>query len=145
LKSRSGARYKEKGFNHMSTVKTFRIVIDGEEYFVEVEEVKAERSASIPRPVKAVPTPVAPVTSAPKASPPAAASGGDDVKAPLQGTILSVDVAAGDQVKAGDILVVIEAMKMENEIVAPHDGEIAKVHTSKGVVVSSGDLLVTFK
>ena len=47
----------------MSTVKTFRIVIDGEEYFVEVEEVKAERSASIPRPVKAVPTPVAPVTS----------------------------------------------------------------------------------
>ena len=74
-----------------------------------------------------------------------AASSGDIVKAPLQGTILSVDVAPGDHVKAGDNLVVIEAMKMENEIVAPHDGEIAKVHVDKGVVVSSGDLLVTFK
>lgn len=129
----------------MSTVKTFRIVIDGDEYFVEVEEVKSESAVSMPRPVKAIPT-AAPVVSAPKATPsPVAASGGDIVKAPLQGTILSVDVAPGDKVKAGDILVVIEAMKMENEIVAPHDGEIAKVHTSKGVVVSSGDLLVTFK
>ncbi len=129
----------------MSTVKTFRVVIDGEEYFVEVEEVKSESVvASTPRPVKAAP--VAPVVSAPKAAAsPAAAPSGDVVTAPLQGTILSVDVAPGDQVKAGDILVVIEAMKMENEIVAPHDGEIAKIHTSKGVVVSSGDLLVTFK
>jgi biotin carboxyl carrier protein len=130
----------------MSTVKTFRIVIDGEEYFVEVEEIKSESAASMPRPVKTASTPPPPVVSAPKATPlPVAASSGDIVKAPLQGTILSVDVAPGDHVKAGDNLVVIEAMKMENEIVAPHDGEIAKVHVDKGVVVSSGDLLVTFK
>ncbi|HPY64545.1 MAG TPA: biotin/lipoyl-binding protein [Bacillota bacterium] len=130
----------------MSIVKTFRVVIDGEEYFVEVEEVKAESSAPVPRSVKAAPAAPAPVVSAPKAAaPPATSAGGDIVKAPLQGTILSVDVAPGDQVKAGDNLVVIEAMKMENEIVAPHDGEIAQVHVERGVVVSSGDLLVTFK
>ncbi len=141
----------------MSTIKTFRIVVDGEEYFVEVEEVKSERVVSADSSPKA---PARPIATAPKTAPsvasppvstpapkaaPAVAPSGDSITAPLQGTVLSVNVSSGDQVKSGDILVVIEAMKMENEIVAPHDGEIASVHVDKGVIVSSGDLLITFK
>ncbi len=127
----------------MSTIKTFRIVIDGEGYFVEVEEIKPESAVSTPHPAKTVSA--VPVMSAPKVAPPAVSDGEDIVKAPLQGTILSVDVAPGDQVKAHDKLMVIEAMKMENEIVAPHDGVIAKIYVDKGSVVSFGDPLVTFK
>ena len=65
--------------------------------------------------------------------------------APLQGTILAVNVAAGDTVKSGQTLVIIEAMKMENEIVAPSDGTVASVSVSKGQTVAAGDLLVSLR
>ena len=81
------------------------------------------------------------------ATPPApaspAAAGAVEVKAPMPGNILDVKVAAGASVKAGDVLVILEAMKMENEIVAPQDGTVASINVHKGDTVNSGDTLVS--
>ena len=127
--------------------KKFNIIVDGVAHEVEVEElggsfapvapVAAAAPAAAP---KAAPAP------APKAAPaaPKAAAGAGDLTAPLQGTILSVDVNAGDSVKAGQTVVVIEAMKMENEIVAPADGVVKAIYVKKGDNVSAGDLLAAF-
>ena len=76
-------------------------------------------------------------------TPVAAAAGAVSVTAPMPGNILDVKVKAGDSVKAGDTLLILEAMKMENEISAPQDGTIASVNVRKGDVVNSGDLLIT--
>ena len=122
--------------------KNFRIVIDGVEYFVEVEEVSGNNpvpAAPVARPVAAAPV----VSAAPKPAAPKAS--GNSISAPLQGNVLDVPVKAGDAVKAGDILVIIEAMKMENEIVAQSAGTIDKIVASKGASVNSGDVLVTLK
>ena len=73
----------------------------------------------------------------------AGAAGAVSVTAPMPGNILDVKVKAGDSVKAGDTLLILEAMKMENEISAPQDGTIASVNVRKGDVVNSGDLLIT--
>lgn len=135
----------------MSRIKTFRIVIDGVEHVVQVEEMGSAATAAAPAPVAQpvapapAPAPVAapaPVTPAPA---PVSAGDGEVVVAPLQGKIFTINVGVGDQVKAGDTLVVIEAMKMENEIPAPHDGEIASILVGKGDNVAAGDPLVTYK
>ncbi len=84
----------------------------------------------------------APVAAAPAAAPaPAAPAGGEKVSAPMPGTILDVRVSNGAAVKKGDILFILEAMKMENEIMSPCDGTIASVSVSKGAAVDSGALL----
>ena len=67
------------------------------------------------------------------------------INAPMPGTILDVKVSAGDAVKSGDVLAILEAMKMENEIMAPSDGTVAGVHVKKGDSVNSGDLLVSLQ
>lgn len=117
-------------------MKNLKITVNGVAYDVQVEEVGGSASA----PVAAPATPVAP---APKAAPAAAPTSGEPLNCPMPGTIISVNVSAGQQVKLGDVVVVLEAMKMENEIKAPKDGTITSVNVNKGDAVESGTLLVT--
>ena len=109
-------------------MKHFNITVNGAAYDV-VEEELAEGAAPAARP------------AAPAA--PAGAAGAVVVSAPMPGNILDVKVAAGASVKAGDVLCILEAMKMENEIVAPQDGTIASINCAKGDVVNVGDTLIT--
>ena len=127
----------------------YKVTLNGKTYEVEVEHGKAvlldEYEALAPAPAAAAPA-AAPVAAAPAAAPAPAApvnlAAGETVAAPMPGNILRVEVNQGDTVKAGQLLVVLEAMKMENEIVAPKDGTIAQVVTSKGAVVDTGSPLV---
>ena len=114
-------------------MKYYNITVNGVAYSVSVEETAAGAA-----PVAAA-APVAP--AAPKAA--AGAAGAVAVKAPMPGNILDVKVKAGASVKAGDVLVILEAMKMENEIVAPQDGTVASINVNKGDTVNSGDVLVS--
>jgi len=114
-------------------MKYYNITVNGVAYSVSVEETAAGAA-----PVAAA-APAAP--AAPKAAP--GAAGAVAVKAPMPGNILDVKVKAGASVKAGDVLVILEAMKMENEIVAPQDGTVASINVNKGDTVNSGDVLVS--
>ena len=129
----------------------YKITLNGKTYEVEVEEGQAmlvdEYEAYKPAAPAAAPAPAP--AAAPAAAPaPAAAAvtaAGEVVAAPMPGNILKVNVSQGQAVKAGDVLVVLEAMKMENEIMAPHDGTVASVNVNKGATVNTGDTLVTLK
>ena len=122
-------------------MKYYNITVNGVAYSVSVEETAAGAApvAAAPAAPKAPAAPAA----APKAAAPAGAAGAVSVKAPMPGNILDVKVAAGASVKAGDVLVILEAMKMENEIVAPQDGTVASINVHKGDTVNSGDVLVS--
>ena len=124
-------------------MKNYKITVNGNTYDVAVEEIGGTSA-----PVAAAAT--APVASAPAAIPAAApapaassAEGSVVVSAPMPGKILSVKTEVGKAVKKGDVLLVLEAMKMENEIVAPEDGTVASVNTTVGAQVESGDILAT--
>ena len=126
----------------------YKVTLNGRTYEVEVEAGKAmlldEYEAIAPAPAAAAPVAAAaPAAAAPAAAPaaPAVTGAGDPVNAPMPGNILKVNVKAGDKVKSGTVLVVLEAMKMENEIMCPCDGKVASVNTSKGASVESGTLL----
>ena len=128
----------------------YKVTLNGKTYEVEVEQGKAVLLDEYEALAPAQAAPAAPAAVAPTAAPaPAAApaapvnlAAGETVTAPMPGNILRVDVAQGDTVKAGQILIILEAMKMENEIVAPKDGTVAQVVTSKGSVVDTGAPLV---
>ena len=128
-------------------MRKFNITVNGVSYEVEVEEVGAGFAAPVapvaPAPVAAAPVAAAPKAAAPAAAPKAAApvANGLKVVSPMPGTILDVKVSVGASVKKGDILMILEAMKMENEIVAPEDGTVAQVNVQKGASVNSGDVL----
>ncbi len=127
----------------------YRITLNGRIYEVEVERGEAmlldeyEAKAPVPSvPVPAVPVPAAPVPAAPPPAPAQAMAAGTPVTSPLPGNVLALKVNAGDAVKAGQLLVLIEAMKMENEVLAPCDGVVKQVAVTKGQVVATGDLLL---
>ena len=127
----------------------YKVTLNGRTHEVEVEAGKAmlldEYEAIAPAPAAAAPVAAAaPAAAAPAAAPaaPAVTGAGDPVNAPMPGNILKVNVKAGDKVKSGTVLVVLEAMKMENEIMAPKDGTVTQVLVSKGSTVDTGAPLV---
>ena len=129
-------------------MKKYNITVNGTTYEVIVEEAGSVATA----PVYTAPVVSAPVAApaaapaaapTPKAAPAASAAGATKVTAPMPGTILGVNVTAGQAVKKGDVICVLEAMKMENDIPAPCDGVIASVNVQKGASVASGDLLAS--
>ena len=122
-------------------MKYYNITVNGVAYSVSVEETAAGAAPVAAPAAPAAPKAPAAPAAAPKAAAPAGAAGAVTVKAPMPGNILDVKVKAGASVKAGDVLVILEAMKMENEILAPQDGTVASVNVNKGDTVNSGDVL----
>ena len=126
----------------------YKVTLNNRVYEVEVEEGSAMLVDEYALAAPAAPAPVAPavVAAAPAAAPaPAAAAplaAGEAVKSPMPGNILKINVAQGQSVKEGDTLIVLEAMKMENDVVAPRDGTVAQVVVTKGAVVETGSPLV---
>ena len=123
----------------------YRITVEGKTYEMDVELIGANGAVVAP-----VAKAAAPVVTAPKAAPaPVAAKpaevGSGSVVAPMPGTILKVLKASGDAVKAGEVVLILEAMKMENEITAPVDGTIGSLNLTEGSTVAGGDLLFEVK
>ena len=114
-------------------MKKYNVTVNGTSYEITLEVVDAAD-------VKAAPAPAAAPAAAPA---PAAAAGGESVASPMPGTILDVKVQNGATVNQGDVLMILEAMKMENEIVAPCNGTVASVNVSKGSTVETGTVLCT--
>lgn len=131
-------------------MKKFNVTVNGKTYAVEVEEVGAGQGGftyqPVQQPVQAAPeAPKAPVQQAPKKEEPKVApvGGGEVMSAPMPGTILDIMVTEGQTVKKGEIILILEAMKMENEIAASADGVVSKIYTSKSSTVNAGDPLLT--
>ncbi len=130
----------------------YKVTLQGKTYEVEVEEgsamildeyealAPAAPAAAAPAPAAAAPAPAAPAAAAPAAVP---AAGTEPVNSPMPGKIVSVLVTVGQPVKSGEVLIVLEAMKMENEISAPRDGVIASIAVEKGSAVETGSLLLS--
>lgn len=120
----------------------YQVSLNGKQFEVEVEKgsVSAVLTGAAPAPAPAAAAPAAP---APTAAPAAAPAGGETVAAPMPGTILDIRCTAGQVVKGGDVLFILEAMKMENEICAPHDGTVGTVCVQKGASVQTGAALCT--
>ena len=133
-------------------MKKFQITVNGKAYEVEVEElggaaapVSAPRAAApalAPAPRAAAPAPT-PATSAPKATAAAApAAGAEVITSPMPGKIMSIKVTAGQAVKEGDLILTLEAMKMENEIFCGVSGTVKEIRVNEGAAVNPGDVLV---
>lgn len=122
------------------------VSINGKNYEVEVEKGEASiiSTSTIVAPPQAVAASAAPVAAAPVAAAPTSVAG-EAVKAPMPGVILAIKVNPGARVKRGDVLLILEAMKMENEITAPRDGIVAQIVAAKGASVSTGDILVALQ
>ena len=132
-------------------MKRFQVTVNGTAYDVQVQEIAEAAPVAAPAPAAAAPAPKpAPAPApAPKPAPvpaalaPAAETGAVKVTAPMPGNIWDVRCSVGQSVAKGDVLVVLEAMKMQNEIVAPSEGKVAGIHVSKGATVDTGALMVS--
>ena len=124
-------------------MKNYRITVNGTSYDVSVEELSGG-AAPVAAPVAAAPV-AAPAPAAAPAAPAPAAGGAGSVKvsSPMPGKILAVKANVGDSVKKGQVILILEAMKIENEVVAPEDGTIASIDVTVGASVESGDTLAT--
>ena len=123
-------------------MKNYTITVNGKVYEVTVEEgfsAQASQTAAVPANAPAQAAPV----KAPAASTKSAAVGAVKITAPMPGKILDVKVSVGQEVKRGDVMLILEAMKMENEIVAPQDGTVASIQVSAGSAVEAGDTLAS--
>src|SRR6056297_2240688 len=127
-------------------MKKYNITVNGKTYQVEVEEIKGngqEQTQSEPQQSAPQTTPKQQaLEQKSQPSAPAPQAGAKDVTAPMPGTVLEVTVEEGQNVKAGDVVLILEAMKMENEITADTDGKITKIYAPKGTSVNTGDPLV---
>lgn len=119
-------------------MKNYRITVNGTSYDVSVEELSGG-AAPVAAPVAAPAPAAAPATPAPAAG----GAGSVKVSSPMPGKILAVKANVGDSVKKGQVILILEAMKMENEVVAPEDGTIASIDVTVGASVESGDTLAT--
>lgn len=128
----------------------YKVTLNGKVYEVEVEKGEAmlidEYEAKAPVPAAApVAAPAAPAAAAPAAAPAPAAqatAAGEQIKSPLPGNVLQIKVSVGQAVKTGDVLAVIEAMKMENDVLATKDGSVKQILVNKGATVATGDVLM---
>ena len=121
-------------------MKRFNVTVNGVAYDVTVEEVAADDASPVSAPAAA---PAAAPKAAPAAPKASGAVGSVAVKAPLQGTVIKVNVKPGDTVKKGSPVVVIEALKMENDVMAPQDGTVVSVEVKSGDSVRTDAVLIT--
>ena len=123
----------------------YKVNLNGKTYEVEVEKgqavLLAEYEAAAPAAAPVVAS--APIAAAPTSAPAPVISGGEAITSPLPGNVLKILVKAGDTVRAGQVLLILEAMKMENEITASTDGQVAQILTNEGAVVNTGTALLT--
>lgn len=128
-------------------MKSYTITVNGSVYDVTVEEkggASAPAAATASAPVAAPASAAAPAPApVPAAAPAAGSAGSVEITAPMPGKILSVKANVGQEVKKGEVILLLEAMKMENEVVAPQDGKIASINVASGAMVESGDVLAT--
>lgn len=129
-------------------MRRFQITFKGQRYELDVEEISTDIATTNDiRKIQAAPAPVAvkassqPQTSSPASAP---ASGGKNVQSPMPGKILAVNIKEGESVKRGAVIFILEAMKMQNEIMATQDGTVSRVNVSVGQTVSTGEILATF-
>lgn len=134
-------------------MKQFNITVNGKSYLVEVEDIGNNPSVLSPVTRESEPTPKAkPASATPKTSqavapktpakPTEASGNGTTLTAPMPGTILDIKVSVGQEVNKGDVLLILEAMKMENEIMAPESGKIIAIHVDKSASVNTSELLI---
>lgn len=126
-------------------MRKFIIKVNGNSYEVEVEEVRGGAPAQITVPTTTpAPTQVAETAPAPKKEV-AVSAGQEVIEAPMPGSIVRINVSEGQEIKSGDVLLILEAMKMENEIISPRDGKVVAITTSVGSTVNAGDKLVVIE
>ncbi|MGV8983229.1 biotin/lipoyl-containing protein [Clostridium sp.] len=136
-------------------MKKYNVKVNGMSYEVEVEEVmggfsssREEVTVTKAAPKKVGPAPKASpekVASEPKAGVKKIVSTGEKIECPMPGKVLKVNVNCGDSVKKGQVMFILEAMKMENEIMAPHDAKVIEVNVANGASVNTGDILAVIQ
>ena len=133
-------------------MKTYQVTVDGQVYEVTVQEATPGVTPTPTAPAPVAPASAQPVTvpqpapqPAPAPKPQASSVGGTSVQAPMPGKVLTIQVSQGANVKSGDVLLILEATKMENDIVAPTDGNVASINVQTGDSVNTGDVLVVIE